>query len=80
VEAWVEPDNTRSTAVLTRCGFEFEGRLAFVPDGLTPATALARLRELSVEECQLVVCHGDYTPPNVLLDAGGSRATSISVR
>lgn len=41
-----------------------------VHDGLTPATALARLQELNVEECQPVVCHGDYTPPNVLLDAG----------
>jgi kanamycin kinase len=48
--------------------------------GLDPSTALARLDDLNIEECQLVVCHGDYTPPNVLLDAGGSRATSISVR
>lgn len=27
IEAWVEPHNTHSIAVLTRCGFVYEGRL-----------------------------------------------------
>ncbi|MFD0772452.1 GNAT family N-acetyltransferase [Streptomonospora algeriensis] len=27
VEAWVEPGNAASTGVLSRCGFEYEGRL-----------------------------------------------------
>lgn len=37
---------------------------------LDPSSALQRLGELAVGEQTLVVCHGDYTPPNVLLDAG----------
>lgn len=37
---------------------------------LDPASALERLGELAVDEDRLVVCHGDYTPPNVLLDDG----------
>ena len=36
---------------------------------LTPTSALQCLRKLVVAEDRLVVCHGDYTPPNVLLDA-----------
>lgn len=37
---------------------------------LDPTSALQHLRELVVDEDRLVVCHGDDTPPNVLLDAG----------
>jgi kanamycin kinase len=38
--------------------------------GLDPSAAIARLDELNIDESELVVCHGDFTPPNVLLDAG----------
>lgn len=37
---------------------------------LDPGSALERLGDLVVEEHELVVCHGDYTLPNVLLDEG----------
>ena len=37
---------------------------------LTPAKALERVRELVLPEESLVVCHGDYCLPNVLLDGG----------
>jgi kanamycin kinase len=38
--------------------------------GMTPREALARLAELRPPTEDLVVCHGDYCPPNVLLDDG----------
>ncbi len=34
---------------------------------LTPAAALAELEELAPDDEDLVVCHGDYCPPNVVL-------------
>jgi len=37
---------------------------------LNPTSAFEWLGELAIDEDRLVVCHGDYTPPNVLLDAG----------
>ena len=37
---------------------------------LTPAAALAEL-EASVRTEDLVVCHGDYCAPNMLLRTGG---------
>jgi kanamycin kinase len=47
------------------------------PDGfhpehahLTPAGALAELEATAPAEEDLVVCHGDYCPPNVLLENG----------
>ncbi|WP_370326669.1 GNAT family N-acetyltransferase [Euzebya sp.] len=47
VEAWVEPGNHRSVAVLTVCGFELEGRLrSFLSfaDGRSDALVLSRVR------------------------------------
>ncbi|HVB92312.1 MAG TPA: aminoglycoside 3'-phosphotransferase [Acidimicrobiales bacterium] len=38
--------------------------------GLTPASALDRLRAEAPGSEDLVVCHGDYCPPNVLLTDG----------
>ncbi len=38
--------------------------------GLTPAGALARLESNRPGDEDLVVCHGDYCAPNVLLDRG----------
>ena len=38
--------------------------------GLTPADALAELAATAPAEEDLVVCHGDYCPPNVLLRKG----------
>jgi kanamycin kinase len=47
------------------------------PDGfheehshLTPARALAELESTAPDDEDLVVCHGDYCPPNVLLQEG----------
>lgn len=37
---------------------------------LDPTSAFERLGELVVDEHRLVVCHGDYTPPKVLLEGG----------
>jgi kanamycin kinase len=37
---------------------------------LSPATALARLEDTAPDDEDLVVCHGDYCPPNVLLTDG----------
>jgi kanamycin kinase len=37
---------------------------------LSPAGALAELEATLPDEEDLVVCHGDYCPPNVLLQAG----------
>ncbi len=37
---------------------------------LTPAAALARLERTAPGGEDLVVCHGDYCPPNVLLERG----------
>jgi kanamycin kinase len=37
---------------------------------LTPATALAELEAAAPADEDLVVCHGDYCPPNVLLGQG----------
>ena len=37
---------------------------------LSPSSALARLEASRSWPEDLVVCHGDYCPPNVLLDAG----------
>ena len=37
---------------------------------LTPAGALAELEALAPDEEDLVVCHGDFCPPNVLLREG----------
>jgi kanamycin kinase len=37
---------------------------------LTPATALAELEALAPPDEDLVVCHGDFCPPNVLLEDG----------
>ncbi|OLT30330.1 GNAT family N-acetyltransferase [Nocardiopsis sp. CNR-923] len=48
VEAWVEPDNDRSAGVLTRCGFEREGRLrSFLTfsSGRTDVLVFSRLAE-----------------------------------
>jgi kanamycin kinase len=39
---------------------------------LSVAAAINRLEQLAPSEEDLVVCHGDYCLPNVLLDAGGS--------
>lgn len=38
--------------------------------GLTPETALTRLRQLRPEQEDVVVCHGDYCLPNVLIENG----------
>ncbi len=38
--------------------------------GLTPADALAELQATAPADEDLVVCHGDYCPPNVLLRKG----------
>lgn len=46
VEAWVEPDNDPSIAVLTRCGFEREGRLRSflaLPSGRSDALVFSRI-------------------------------------
>jgi RimJ/RimL family protein N-acetyltransferase len=48
VEAWVEPDNAASVAVLIRCGFEHEGRLrSFLsfPSRRCDALVLSRLAD-----------------------------------
>ena len=37
---------------------------------LTPAAALAELEATAPDDEDLVVCHGDYCPPNVLLQEG----------
>ena len=37
---------------------------------LTPAAALAELEATAPDDEDLVVCHGDYCPPNVLLEGG----------
>jgi kanamycin kinase len=37
---------------------------------LTPAAALAELEASAPDDEDLVVCHGDFCPPNVLLDGG----------
>ncbi len=37
---------------------------------LTPAAALAELEALAPDEEDLVVCHGDFCPPNMLLQDG----------
>jgi kanamycin kinase len=37
---------------------------------LTPAAALAELEALAPPDEDLVVCHGDFCPPNVLLEDG----------
>jgi kanamycin kinase len=37
---------------------------------LTPAAALAELEATAPDEEDLVVCHGDFCPPNVLLQKG----------
>jgi kanamycin kinase len=37
---------------------------------LTPAAALAELEATAPDEEDLVVCHGDFCPPNVLLERG----------
>jgi len=37
---------------------------------LTPAAALAELEALAPPDEDLVVCHGDFCPPNVLLEGG----------
>ena len=52
-------------ATSTRRGFHEEHA------HLTPAAALAELEATAPRDEDLVVCHGDYCPPNVLL-AGGS--------
>jgi kanamycin kinase len=38
--------------------------------GFTPETALARLRSTRPDHEDLVVCHGDYCAPNMLLENG----------
>jgi kanamycin kinase len=38
--------------------------------GLTPAAALAELEATAPVDEDLVVCHGDYCPPNALLEGG----------
>lgn len=38
---------------------------------LTPNQALARLEATCPADEDLVVCHGDYCPPNVLIEGGG---------
>ena len=45
---------------------------------LTPAAALAELEATAPADEDLVVCHGDFCAPNVLLQEGGSPATSTS--
>lgn len=50
VEAWVEPGNGASVRVLSRCGFEYEGRLrSFLqfPTRRTDAFVFSRVREES---------------------------------
>ncbi len=37
---------------------------------LTPAAALAQLEATAPDDEDLVVCHGDFCPPNVLLEGG----------
>ena len=37
---------------------------------LTPAAALAELEATAPDDEDLVVCHGDFCPPNVLLQEG----------
>jgi kanamycin kinase len=37
---------------------------------LTPAAALAELESMAPDDEDLVVCHGDFCPPNVLLGKG----------
>ena len=45
VEAWVEPDNSASTAVLRRCGFNYEGQLrSYLTIGSRRADALVYSR------------------------------------
>ena len=38
---------------------------------LTPAAALAELEATAPDDEDLVVCHGDFCPPNVLLQGAG---------
>ena len=48
IEAWVEPDNAASVRVLSRCGFEYEGRLrSFLrfPTRRADALVFSRIRE-----------------------------------
>jgi ribosomal-protein-alanine N-acetyltransferase len=48
VEAWVEPHNTRSVAVLTASGFELEGRLRSflaLPSGRSDALVYSRISD-----------------------------------
>lgn len=48
IEAWVEPGNDASVRVLSRCGFEYEGRLrSFLrfPTRRTDALVFSRIRE-----------------------------------
>lgn len=33
-------------------------------------SAFARLRDLAIEDDDIVVCHGDYCPPNIMIDDG----------
>lgn len=37
---------------------------------LDPTAALARLRDIALDDDQIVVCHGDYCLPNLLIDGG----------
>ncbi len=53
VEAWVEPGNLASAAVLGRCGFEFEGRLrSLLSFGSRRADALVFSRIAHVQGCR----------------------------
>jgi streptomycin 3"-kinase len=64
-----------------------EGRVQpdFLPQDLLdtpPATILERLQEelplrLAQEQADAVVCHGDLTLPNVLVDPGTARVTGL---
>ena len=48
IEAWVEPDNAASVRVLSRCGFEYEGRLrSFLkfPSRRADALAFSRIQK-----------------------------------
>jgi kanamycin kinase len=57
-----------------RIGRDDVRRSGFHPEHahLTPADALAELEALVPVDEDLVVCHGDYCPPNVLLQGGSA--------
>lgn len=66
VQAAVEQARRRVESGLVDAGKDFNKEHA----NLTPEVALTELEETRPEEEDLVVCHGDYCLPNVLIEDG----------